>query len=198
MSSKGRLREGLNIALMLVIIVVITGAAYPVVMFAYSRIFSAKADGNLIYVNGKPVGSRLIGQQFTSDSFFHGRPSSAGKGYDGMASGASNLGPTNPKLAADMRARLKAALRENPGLSRSKVPIEMLTGSNSGLDPEVSVDSAMVQVPRVSKATGLSRVLLEKAVKRHTVKRTLGIFGEARVNVLELNLDVLKLKGGSK
>ena len=198
MSSKGRLREALNIALMLVIIVVIVGVAYPVVMFAYSRIFSAKADGNLIYVNGKAVGSRLIGQKFTSDYFFHGRPSSAGKGYDAMASGASNLGPTNPKLAADMRARLAATLRQNPGLSRAKVPIEMLTGSDSGLDPEISVDSAKLQVPRVAKAPGLSRAVLETAVRKHTMQRTLGIFGEPRVNVLELNLDVLKLKGGSK
>lgn len=186
-------KEIRTVAGLIAVLVVFLGLVYPLVMVLYARVSPGRADGGIIYVDGKAVGAGNIGQEFTSDAFFHGRPSAGS--YDAMKSGASNLGPTNPKLMAELNAQIRKLLRENPGLKVEEIPVELITSSGSGLDPHISVKSAQLQVERVSKATGIAAPSLKKMIERHTAGRFLGILGEPRVNVLELNLEVLK---GSK
>jgi K+-transporting ATPase ATPase C chain len=190
------MREFWRIIKLILVLVLLLGLAYPLVMVLAARITPKTAEGGIVYFDGKPVGAKNIGQEFTSDSFFHGRPSAAGRGYDAMKSGASNLGPTNPRLIADLKARIKALLRENPGIRVNEIPVELITASASGLDPEISVDSAMLQSERVSAATGISVGELNRLIRLHAGGRFLGIFGEPRVNVLELNLEVLRKSKG--
>lgn len=186
------MKEFWKIAKLIVVLVLFLGLVYPLVMVLAARVTPNRADGSVVYFRGKPVGAKNIGQEFISDSFFHGRPSAAGSGYDAMKSGASNLGPTNPRLVADLKARIRALLKENPGIRMNEIPVELITGSGSGLDPEISTDAAMLQVKRVSEATGIPGGVLGELVRSHTGGRFLGIFGEPRVNVLELNLEVLR------
>lgn len=191
------MKEAWRILKLIVVLVVVLGLAYPLAMVLVGRVFGGKTEGDLLVAEGRVVGARSIGQEFTSAMFFHGRPSAAGNGYDAMKSGASNLGPTNPELGRLARERIAVLLRENPGLARSDIPVELVTGSASGLDPEIGGESALLQVPRVSKATGISIDKLKALVEKHTAGRTLGIFGEPRVNVLELNIEVLAASGGA-
>jgi K+-transporting ATPase ATPase C chain len=186
------MKEFWRIAKLLLVLVLFLGLAYPLVMVLAARVTPNRADGGIVYLKGKPVGAQVIGQEFTSDSFFHGRPSAAGSGYDAMKSGASNLGPTNPLLISELKTRIKALLKENPGIRVNEIPVELITGSGSGLDPEISVNSARLQAKRVSAATGISGQELIRLVRLHTSGRFLGIFGEPRVNVLELNLEILR------
>jgi K+-transporting ATPase ATPase C chain len=186
------MKEFWRIAKLVLVLVLFLGLAYPLVMALAARVTPNRADGSVVYFRGKPVGAELIGQEFTSDSFFHGRPSAAGNGYDAMKSGASNLGPTNPRLITELKTRIRALIKENPGIRVSEIPVDLITGSGSGLDPDISVDAAMLQVKRVSAATGISVQTLSRLVRLHTGGRFLGIFGEPRVNVLELNLEVLR------
>lgn len=188
------MKEIWRILKLVVLLVLVLGLAYPMVMVLYGRIDAGTADGGIISRNGRPVGSNIIGQRFTSEHFFQGRPSASD--YDAMKSGPSNLGPSNPKLLADVETRVQVLLKQNPGLQRKDIPIELVTSSASGLDPEISPDSAVLQVPRVSKATGLSQANLRQMIKKHTRGRFLWTFGEPGVNVLELNLDVLATSGG--
>ena len=144
-----------------------------------------KANGQLIEQNGKIVGSRIIGQPFTSSGYFHSRPSAAGNGYDAANSGASNLGPTNQKLIDRVKPDVAAAQAENPN---EPVPIDLVTTSASGLDPDISPAAAEFQVPRVARNPRLSEEDLRRLVAEHTQGRQLGFLGEPRVNVLQLNL----------
>lgn len=167
----------------------LTGVAYPLLVTGLAKaMFPHQASGSLIEANGKPVGSELIGQKFTRPEYFHGRPSAAGNdGYDGLASGGSNLGPTNKALVDRVQADLKKFHDENPTFT-GPVPADMLAASGSGLDPDVSPASADAQVARVAAARGMSADNLRQLVAAHTDGRQFGILGEPRVNVLRLNL----------
>lgn len=167
---------------------VIFGLLYPLVVTGLSQLlFPAQANGSLIVKNGQVVGSRLLGQSFSGDKYFHSRPSSAGSGYDPLASGGSNLGPTNQALVSRMEQEVAKWKQENPG---TPIPADLVTASGSGLDPDISPASADFQVARIAKARGISAEQLRQAVAKHTQGRQWGVFGEARVNVLELNLDL--------
>lgn len=172
---------------------VIFGVIYPLVVTAIARVaFPEKANGSLIVRNGQIVGSRLIGQSFSSDKYFHSRPSAAGNGYDATASTGSNLGPTNQALISRVHDDVAKLQQERPG---ALIPADLVTTSGSGLDPDISPASAEFQVPRVAKARGIGAEDLRQVVARHTQGRQYGIFGEPRVNVLELNLDLDGMTG---
>ena len=175
---------------MAIVMTVLTGIIYPIVMVGLAHvIFPAQADGSLVRRDGRIVGSAIIGQNFSRPEYFHPRPSAAGdKGYDASNSGGSNLGPTNKSLIDTVRRRLKEVLEKNPGSSRGQVPIDLVTASGSGLDPEISPAAAEFQAARVAKVRGLSAEAVRALVAKHTQGRWAGVFGEAGVNVLELNL----------
>jgi potassium-transporting ATPase KdpC subunit len=167
---------------------VIFGILYPLAVTGVSQLlFPAQANGSLIVKNGQVVGSHLIGQAFRSDKYFHTRPSNAGNGYDPLASGGSNLGPTNQALVSRVAQDVAKYQQENPGQA---IPADLVTSSGSGLDPDISPGSAEFQVARVSKARGIRPEQIRKLIAKHTQGRQLGIFGEARVNVLDLNLEL--------
>jgi len=168
------------------------GLIYPLGVTGLSRmLFPKQAAGSLIEKNGHVVGSKLIGQSFSSDKYFHSRPSGAGAGYDASASSPSNLGPTSQALVDRVKSDVAKLQQENPGAA---IPTDLATASGSGLDPEISPASAEFQIPRVAKSRALSAGSVKALVARHTQARTWGIFGEPRVNVLELNLDLDSLK----
>ena len=163
---------------------------YPVVVWGIAQVcFPSKANGSLIVeADGTVRGSRLIGQPFASDKYFHSRPSAAGNGYDGLSSGGSNLGPTSKKLA-DSIAQNVADYRTQNGLAtNAPVPADAVTSSGSGLDPHISIQNALLQVPRVAKARGLSEEKIRALIAAHTDPPDLGVLGEPGVNVLMLNL----------
>jgi K+-transporting ATPase ATPase C chain len=179
-------RNLLVAALMTVVTTVLFGIIYPLGMTAIAQvIFPDKANGQLIERNGKVVGSRIIGQGFSSPGYFHSRPSAAGTGYDAANSAGSNLGPTNKKLIDAVKANVDAAHTENPG---APVPIDLVTTSASGFDPHITPAAADFQVPRIARERGMSEADVRRVVAAHTEGRQLGFFGEPRVNVLELNL----------
>jgi K+-transporting ATPase ATPase C chain len=174
---------------MMLLLLLVLGLAFPLAVTEIAQAaFSRQANGSLVYVNGKPVGSALIGQTFTQDKYFWPRPSSAGNGYDPNASSASNLGPTSKTLMDNVKALVATDTLKDPGLQRGQVPVDMVTGSGSGLDPDVSVANALAQVTRVAKARGLSVDSVRSLVESHVQGRTFGLFGDPRVNVLELNI----------
>jgi K+-transporting ATPase ATPase C chain len=174
---------------MTLVTAVIAGIIYPLAMTGLAQvIFPGKADGSLVKKGGQVIGSRLIGQDFTAPKYFLPRPSAAGAGYDAMDSSFSNLGPTNKALADRVQAAVKADIAADPGLTFGQVPIDMVTTSGSGLDPDITVANARAQAPRVAAARGLSVSAVLDMVAKHTSGRQLGFLGEPRVNVLELNL----------
>ena len=174
---------------MTVVLTVLTGIIYPYAVTGLAYVlFKDKAQGSLIVRDGKVVGSRLIGQPFTGPGYFHSRPSAAGGGYDGTASSGTNLGPTNKKLIEQMvKPDAERRRAENPN---APVPIDLVTASASGLDPHITPAAAEFQLPRVSGERKISEDELRQLVRKHTEPRQLGILGEARVNVLELNLEL--------
>ena len=174
---------------MLVVLTVLTGIAYPLVITGIAQVaFPHAANGSLIVANGKTLGSELIGQPFDYPKYFWGRPSATSpQPYNGAASGASNQGARNPALADAVKDRIKA-LRDADPDNNAQVPIDLVPASGSGLDPHISVAAAEYQVTRVARARGLSPEKVRSLVREHTEGRTLGILGEPRVNVLELNL----------
>ena len=183
------MKKNLIIAIRFTLITtVVFGLVYPLVVTLLSQwIFPKQANGSLIVRNGEVVGSRLIGQAFSGEKYFHPRPSAAGNGYDPTASSGSNLGPTNQTLVTRVQQDVAKLQQENPGVP---IPADLVTTSGSGLDPDISPAAADFQVPRVAKARGISADELWRIVAKHTQPRKYGILGEARVNVLELNLDL--------
>jgi potassium-transporting ATPase KdpC subunit len=182
-------RQLVPAVLAFLVLTVLTGLAYPLVMTGVAQVaFPNRADGSLIKRDGKVVGSRLIGQNFSTPRYFHPRPSAAGDGYDAMSSSASNLGPTNPDLIAEVRKRVAAYRSENGLPAGSAVPVDAVTASGSGLDPHISKANARLQASRVARARGLSLDEVLTLVSAHTDGRPLGFLGEPGVNVLELNL----------
>lgn len=179
-------RNFIAAVLMTIVTTVLLGVIYPLAITAVAQVaFPDQANGQLIERNGKIVGSRIIGQGFSSAGYFRSRPSAAGTGYDAANSAGSNLGPTNKKLVDAVKANVEAAQKENPN---TPVPIDLVTMSASGLDPHMSPAGVDFQVPRVARERGISETDVRRLVAAHTEGRTLGFFGEPRVNVLALNL----------
>jgi potassium-transporting ATPase KdpC subunit len=167
---------------------ILFGVIYPLVVTGMSQVlFRDRANGQLIETNGKITGSRIIGQAFTGPSYFHSRPSAAGTGYDPTSSGGSYLGPTNKTLIDRVNGDVQRLHAENPAMP---VPIDLVTSSASGLDPHISPAAAEFQIPRVARERNISEIDLRAMIARHTEGRQFGFLGEARVNVLELNLEL--------
>lgn len=174
--------------LMTVVTTVLLGLVYPLVVTGLAQLFFRdKANGQLIERNGRLVASRIIAQPFVGAGYFHPRPSAAGNGYDATSSGGSNFGPTNHKLIDRVNTDVASAQAENPG---KPVPVDMVTTSASGLDPDITPASAEFQVPRIARARGMSEEAVRKLVAQRVQGRQWGFFGEPRGNVLELNLSL--------
>jgi len=184
------IRSVLRPAITLVIIMtIITGIAYPLVVTGVAKVlFPSQAAGSLIVKDGKPVGSRLIGQPFSDPKYFWSRPSAtSSQPYNGLASGGSNLGPLNPALTDAVRARI-AALKAADPPNRAPIPVDLVTASASGLDPDISLAAAYYQADRIARVRHLSLDQVRAAVAAHAKRPWLGVLSEPRVNVLELNL----------
>ena len=179
--------------IMVLMLTALTGVLYPLAVLAVAQVvFPHQAHGSLIVKNGTVIGSELIGQRFSGPGYFHSRPSAAGEtGYDASASGGSNLGPTNARLIKRARQARRTLRQVNPD---SPVPIELVTTSGSGLDPDLSPAGAAFQIPRVARNRGVTEDDLRRIVRAHTKDRQLGLLGEPRVNVLELNLALDKAR----
>jgi K+-transporting ATPase ATPase C chain len=182
--------------LLTVVMTLLLGLAYPLGMTGLAQaLFPRQANGSLIVMNGKIIGSELIGQQFTSAKYFHGRPSAAGNGYDAANSSGTNLGPTSKKLIDQVKAASAALAKENPGVP---VPVDLVTSSASGLDPDITPAAGLFQVPRVAAARKLPQDTVRNLVEKSVDGRFLGLLGESRINVLKLNmaLDALQNPAG--
>jgi K+-transporting ATPase ATPase C chain len=180
-------RQSLAGLRILLVLTVILGIAYPVAVWGVGQTARHQATGQPVEVNGQVVGSGLLGQNFEGDEWFHSRPSA--NDYDSLASAPSNLGPSNPDLIASIEER-RAAVAETESVDPADVPADALTASASGLDPQISVDYASIQVARVARVTGLSEPAVRSLVERFTEGRSLGFLGEPGVNVLRLNVAV--------
>jgi len=185
------LRQTRAAVVLVVVLTLLTGVLYPLAITGVAQVvFPGQANGSLVLnQSGTVIGSALIGQNFSSPRYFHPRPSAAGSsGYDPTSSGGSNLGPTNQKLIQAVQARAMAYRKENGLAPNAPVPVDAVTASASGLDPEISPANAFLQAARVARARGLPEGQVRALIEQHIQGRTLGIFGEPRVNVLELNL----------
>lgn len=190
-----------------IVMLVLCGLIYPLALTGISQLaFNDQANGSLIEVNGKAVGSSIVGQDFTDARLFKCRPSAYGYNtyteadkadgsYTGVSSGSNNYANTNPELEKRVKADLDEFLKNNPDVSKTDLPGDMLTASGSGLDPHVSVATAQIQIPAIAKASGLSEDKLKGIVKNNTEEKEFGVLGEQRVNVLKCNLEVAKLIG---
>lgn len=190
-----------------VILLVICGLGYPLLLTGISQvIFPHQANGSLIEIDGQPIGSELIGQDFTEDYFMKCRPSAVGYNtytqeqlengeYGGVGSGSNNFAPTNPDLVARVEADMAVFLAKNPQLTEKDIPTDLLTASGSGMDPHITPESASVQLAQLSKASGISMERLNEIVADHTQGKAFGIFGENRVNVLGVNIDIAQEMG---
>jgi potassium-transporting ATPase KdpC subunit len=193
------MKQNLKTAILMTIVTtVLLGLVYPLVVTGLAQMFFRnKANGQLIYRDGTLIGSRIIGQQFSGPGYLHSRPSAAGNGYDATASGGTNLAPSNEKLIERVKSNVAQLQAENPS---QRVPIDLVTTSASGLDPDITPAAAEFQLPRVARERGISPNQVQAIIARYTYGRDLGFLGETRVNVLEANLalDKLGLNGSSR
>jgi potassium-transporting ATPase KdpC subunit len=195
-------------------LLLICGVLYPLGMTGISQLlFPKQANGSIVEYNGIPAGSELLGQEFTNTRFFHGRVSAVNYNtyykapktlagaktdtkqtpYPGVGSGSANLAPSNPALVERVQKDIDAFLKANPGVKKEDIPTDLLTSSGSGLDPNISPEAARIQIPAISKATGIGSDELNKIVEKYTEGRTFGIFGEPRFNVLKANIEIFNL-----
>lgn len=183
------------------VFLILCGIIYPLAMTGISQlVLNKKANGSMIVVGGKEVGSELIGQSFTDPRFFHGRVSEVNYNtyteadtkpvYGGVSSGSQNLAPSNKALADRVQKDITDFLKTHPGVKKEDIPTDLLTSSGSGLDPNISPESAKIQIPAVSKATGISEVELQRIVNKYTEGKALRMFGEPRVDVLKVNIEI--------
>lgn len=184
------------------IMVVICGLLYPLAVTGVSQlVFPDKANGSMLEVDGKAVASSLVGQEFSDPRLFHGRPSSvnyntyeeadkASGDYAGVASGSNNYANTNPDLESRMNEDINQFLAAHPGVQREDIPVDLVTQSGSGLDPEISLEGAKIQIPAIAKASGLSEAELLEIVEACTNEKVLGVLGEVTVNIVECNLEI--------
>lgn len=178
----------------LVVSVVLLGLIYPLIMIGIGQlVFPYQANGSMVSMNGRVVGSTLIAQAMTNPGLFHPRPSAVN--YAGNGSGGSNLGPTNPALIKEIKGNIQTVEQQNPGTPVSAIPPDMVESSASGLDPDISIQDAMIQVPRISKATGFSSSDLVSLINKYKQGRFIGIWGAPMVNVMQLNLAIEKRLG---
>ena len=207
-NNKERLKSFLRPVMITVVLMIICGLLFPLLLTGLSAlIFPKQAAGSLIEVDGKVVGSKTVGQEFTEDYFMKGRPSavhyntytededgnqflSDGSEFAGVASGSANYGATNPELVKRVEADIDEFLKNNPEVNKNDIPADLMTASGSGLDPHISVKSAMIQVPAISKASGIEETELVSIIQDNTKGKLLGIFGEETVNVLGVNLQI--------
>lgn len=188
-----------------VVMVVLCGVLYPLLMTGISQmIFPSQANGSLVKVGDKVIGSALLGQDFSDPRFMKGRPSAVGYNvytaeekkngqYTGVASGSQNFAPSNPELLLRMEASLEAFLKANPTVDKADIPMDLLTTSGSGLDPHISPEAAQIQVPALAENTGISEQDLEQIIESRTNRQVLAVFGEPTVNVLLVNLDIAQI-----
>jgi potassium-transporting ATPase KdpC subunit len=183
------MKDNLRIAILFTVVTtVLFGVIYPLAVTGLAQIlFPSQANGSLLLRDGHVMGSKLIGQTFSGPAYFHSRPSNAGTGYDATQSSGSNLGPTNHLLLDRVKTDAEKLHAENPA---APIPIDLVTASGSGLDPEISPAAAEFQVPRVAKERGMTDADVRALVRKHTLHRQLGLLGESRVHVLELNLEL--------
>lgn len=176
-----------------IVLAVLCGILYPLLVLGVGNVlFPFQAAGSMVTRHGRVVGSLLIAQKVTTAALFHPRPSAVN--YNAALSGATNFGPTNPALTAEVQKNLRQVERQNPGTPVSAIPTSMVESSGSGLDPDITVADALIQVPRVARATGIPPSTLDRLIRRDTIPRALGIWGDPMVDVLQLNLQVLKLR----
>ena len=171
---------------------VLFGLLFPLLIWAIGLIFPNQSNGLPIYKDGNLIGFENIGQKFYSDKYFWGRPSSVD--YNAASTGGSNKGPTNPEYLKDVEKRIEYFLQKNPGIKRKQIPSDLVTTSGSGISPDISVQGALIQIPRVAKSRGISDDELKKLVEEHIGKPLLGLFGPEHVNVLKLNVALDELK----
>jgi K+-transporting ATPase ATPase C chain len=195
------IRNAFRALIATIVLAVFTGLIYPLVMTGFAQIaFHGKANGSLVTADGRTVGSSLIGQEWTGATWFYGRPSAIAKPYDASTSSGSNLGPLSGRLADEIRQRV-AAIRKlegpyHPGLTTSRIPVDLLTASGSGLDPDISPAAARFEAPRIAAVRHIALPTVLRLIAEQTANRSIGFLGEPRVNVLELNL-ALQTLGGS-
>jgi len=186
----------MNSLKMLLALTIITGVVYPLAMVGVANaVFPFQATGSLIESQGHIIGSKLIGQNFEQDGYFHGRPSAAGQdGYDGAGSSGSNLGPTSQKLIDSVKDNVDKVRQKNGLGDHAMISVDLVTASASGLDPDIFPEAAYLQVDRIAKARGLTSSEVRSAVEQHMQGRQLGVLGEPRVNVLVLNMALDRLQ----
>jgi K+-transporting ATPase ATPase C chain len=188
------MKNHLIIALKLTLVtVVLFGAMYPLLITGIARVAAPMGGrGEEISANGRVVGFKVIGQKFDNDHYFNGRPSAVD--YNAAATGGSNKGPTNPDYLAQVQGRIDSFLVRNPGIKKKQIPVDLITASGGGLDPHISPEAALIQIPRIANARGLDSNKLKELVAAHVEHPYLGIFGITRINVLELNIALDELK----
>lgn len=189
------LKQTIGAIRLLIVLTVITGVIYPLAMTGLAQaVFPVQANGSLVYVDKKPVGSLLLGQNFSSEKYFHGRPSAAGiDGYDATSSSGTNLGPTNKKLIDGVKENLAKVRTENNLGADKIIPSELVLASASGLDPHISPAGAYLQVERIAATRSLSELAVRELIAGQVEAKTVGLIGESRVNVLALNMALDKL-----